>query len=322
MRILIVKTSSMGDVVHALPAVSDIAKQLPGAVIDWIVEAPFAAIPQMHSGVHHVHVLRWRKWRRRLFAPETWHAMGSFRSQLRAQPYDKVIDLQGLLKSVLWGRQARGPLLGYDRHSLREPLAASFYRAHAPVSPALHAVVRCRQLVAHHLGYALPQSLPDFGLKPSAPSEGLAPTSPYAVLIPGASRPEKLWPQDRWCAVAQRLRRQGWVPVVLWGSSAEEAMAKGIAAHCDGVVPPFLTVAQSASVLAGARVVVGLDTGFSHLAAALGRPTLGIYCDHEPGLTGITGQSWVRSIGGKGLVPALESVMSLIEEQVLAAHST
>jgi heptosyltransferase-1 len=111
MRILIVKTSSMGDVVHALPAVSDIVKQIPGAVVDWLVEAPFAAIPQMHPGVHQVHVLRWRKWRRRLLARETWQAMGSLRSQLRAQPYDKVIDLQGLLKSVL-GAAGPRPTLG------------------------------------------------------------------------------------------------------------------------------------------------------------------------------------------------------------------
>jgi heptosyltransferase-1 len=320
MRILIVKTSSMGDVVHALPAVSDILAHVPGAEIDWLVEAPFAAIPQMHRGVRQVHVLRWRKWRKQLLQRSTWEAMGDLRAQLRAQPYDKVIDLQGLVKSVLWGRQALGPMVGYDRHSLREPLAACFYQAHAPVSRALHAVTRCRQLVAHHLGYAMPQSQPDFGLSAPPLVDWQAPASAYAVLIPGASRPEKFWPQDRWHAIAQQLSARGWTPVVLWGSPTEERMAHDIAAASGGAVPPFLTVAQAASVLAGAKMVVGLDTGFSHLAAALGRPTLGIYCDHEPGLAGITGSAWVRSIGGKGHVPGLASVSELVDEQMMQAE--
>lgn len=323
-RILIVKTSSMGDVVHALPAVSDILARMPDAVIDWMVEASFAAIPQMHPGVSQVHALRWRKWRRRLFQRATWHAIGEFRAALRAEPYDMVLDLQGLLKSVLWGRQARGPLVGYDRDSLREPLAARFYARHAAVSRLLPAVTRCRQLAAAHLGYALPDTPPDFGLRPLTPRSMSIPDADwscparYAVLIPGASRPEKFWPEDRWQAVGQRLAAQGWPPLVLWGSPLEERMARNLARGCNGVVPPFLTVAQAASVLAGAVVVVGLDTGFSHLAAALGRPVLGIYCDHEPGLAGLTGPGWLRSVGGKGQVPTLDEVMMLVEAQIAA----
>ena len=116
----------------------------------------------------------------------------------------------------------------------------------------------------------------------------------YAVLIPGASRPEKFWPEASWQAVGRRLAAQGWTPLVLWGTPLEERMAHALAGGCGGVVPPFLTVAQAASVLAGAAAVVGLDTGFSHLAAALGRPVLGIYCDHEPGLAGLTTDTALR----------------------------
>ena len=212
-------------------------------------------------------------------------------------------------------------MLGYDRHSLREPWAARFYARTAAVSRSLPAVTRCRHLVAHHLGYALPDSPPDFGLCPPAPAEGdwSAPAR-YAVLIPGASRPEKFWPAERWQVVGRTLGEQGWTPVVLWGTAAEERMAQSLAAACGGVVPPFLTVAQSAGVLSGAQAVVGLDTGFSHLAAALGRPTLGIYCDHEPGLAGITGPAWVRSVGGKGQVPELAEVMALLADQVRQAR--
>lgn len=318
MQVLIVKTSSMGDVVHALPAVSDLVRHKPGVVIDWMVEAPFAAIPSMHPGVARVHVLRWRHWRKHLGDRTTWSALRAFRSQLRGQSYDVVIDLQGLLKSALWGRQARGPLVGYDSASLREPLAAWFYQRHAEVSRSLNAVTRCRQLVASHMGYAEPTTPPDFGLRPVV-DDGWACPSPYVVLIPGASRPEKFWPAERWQRVGQTLWSQGCTPVVLWGSPAEERMAQALAASCHGVVPPFLTVAQAAGVLFRAHAVVGLDTGFSHLAAALGRPTLGIYCDHEPGLAGLTGSSWVRSVGGKGQVPSLEGVLALLSEQMAAA---
>ncbi len=318
MRVLVVKTSSMGDVVHAMPAVSDMLRQVPGVRIDWLVEAPFAPIPQLHPGVRRVLPMAWRKWRRQLLKPATWQAISALRGALKEQPYDLVLDMQGLLKSALWARQARGPLAGYDRHSVREPLAAWLYQRSAGVPLVLHAVDRCRRLAAAHMGYALPATPPEFGLR--APAATWAPRGAYAVIIPNASRPEKLWPERRWVAVGQRLRSKGWLPVVLWGSDAEQTLAERIAASCEGDVPPFLRVGDVAALLAGAQHVVGLDTGFTHLGAALGRPTLGIYCDHEPGLAGITGsgpQARVASIGGKGQVPTQNEVMALLEEQLL-----
>ncbi len=314
MRLLIVKTSSMGDVVHALPVVTDVLRQHPGAQIDWLVEAPFAAIPQLNPGVSRVVPMAWRKWRDKLFQRATWRTMGALRAELRLEPYDLILDLQGLLKSALWARQARGPVAGYDRASLREPMAAWAYQRTAAVPRELHAVQRCRMLAAAHLGYPVPHSAPDFGLK--APTAGWKPHGPYAVIIPNASRPEKLWPERSWVAVGQRLKDRGWLPLVLWGRDAEQTLAERIAAGCDGDVPPFLKVGDMAGVLAGAQQVVGLDTGFTHLAAAFGRPTVGIYCDHEPGLAGITGSGPVASIGGKGQVPSKNEVLALVAAQV------
>jgi heptosyltransferase I len=281
MRVLVVKTSSMGDVVHTLAAVTDMASAFPGLSVDWLVEAPFASIVALHPAVKRVIPLSWRKWRKSLWRGATWEAMKACRAQLRTEPYDAIIDFQGLLKSVLWGRQARGPLLGYDRNSIREPLASSFYDRSVSVPRQLHAVERSRRLAALHLGYALPLSAPNFGLR--SPASGWMPAVvPYAVLIPCASRVEKHWPLAHWRALLERCERQGLHVVVLWGSKDEHHLAEQVAQGSGASVPPFLTVSDAAALLAQARLVVGLDTGFTHLAAAFAKPTVGIYCDHEP----------------------------------------
>lgn len=310
----------MGDVVHALPAVSDIVRCHPGVQVDWMVEAGFAAIPALHPGVRRVLPLAWRKWRKTLWSRETQAALAAFRTELRREPYDLVLDLQGLLlKSVLWGLQARGPLVGYDRASVREPLAALCYRRTAVVSRELQAVERCRRLAAAHLGHVPTQAAPDFGIlspeggwRPAVPGSERIDERPTAALIPCASRPEKLWPEADWIAVGQRLRDAGLRPVVLWGSVPEWQRAQRIAASCDGAVPPLLSVGEMASVLGRARQIIGLDTGFTHLGAAFGRPSIGIYCDHEPGLAGLTGPGRVASLGGKGQVPTRAAVLAQV----------
>lgn len=314
MKLLIVKTSSMGDVVHALPVLADLRRAHPQAEIDWLAEAPFAALPALHPAVREVLPLGWRKWRTRLTKRATWAAMGELRTHLRAARYDLVLDLQGLLKSALWAWQAGAPVAGYDRASAREPLAARLYARCAAVPRDLHAVERCRRLAAAHLDYVLPDAAPDFGIAPPPPGWAAPPS--HAVLIPSASRDEKLWPEPHWVALGRRMAAQGLAPVVLWGGNAERQRAERIAAACGAIVPPFLSVRDAAALLGRAHAVVGLDTGFSHLAAAFGVPTIGIYCDHEPGLAGITGPGHVRSIGGKGQRPSLDAVMALVEEQL------
>lgn len=316
-RVLVVKTSSMGDVVHALPAVSDLCHARPGIQVDWLVEAPFSAIPSLHPGVQRVLPLAWRKWRKRLWSAESRAAIAALRLELKRERYDLVLDLQGLLKSALWALQAHGPVAGYDRASIREPLAALFYRQRAAVPRSLQAVERNRRLMAAHMGYAMPGTAPDFGIR--APAGAWQVGAPSAVLIPCASRIEKLWPEAHWTALGLRLVAAGLTPVVVWGSEDERLRAERIAAGCAGRVPPFLKVADMAAVLGQARQVIGLDTGFSHLAAAFGQPTIGIYCDHEPGLAGITGPGAVASLGGKGQVPTLKAVMAQLEQHLQRA---
>jgi heptosyltransferase-1 len=313
-RVLVLKTSSMGDVVHALPAISDMAAAVPGIEIDWLVEAPFAAIPRLHPAVRRVLPMAWRTWRRSPLARATWRAMAELRATLKRDRYDLVLDLQGLTKSAIWGLQADGPLVGYDHRSGRDPVAPLFYRRKAAVSLALQAVERNRRLAAAHLAYPMPATAPSFGIV--APQGSWLPALPFAALIPCASRAEKLWPEPCWIALGQRLATAGLVPVVVWGNALEQARATRIAAGCGGVVPPFLSVADTAAVLGRARQIVGLDTGFSHLAAAFGQPTIGIYCDHEPGLAGITGPGLVASFGGKRQVPALDTVLDQLERHL------
>ncbi len=268
----------------------------------------------MHPGVSRVHPLAWRRWRKKLFERDTWRAMREVRAQLREQRYDCVLDLQGLTKSAMWAPPGRRTAGGLRLHSGRDPLAPLLYARKAAVSLELHAVDRCRRLAAAHLGYPSRRGEPVFGIVPGKGSWKLrSPAS--AALIPCASRPEKIWPEQRWITVGKRLKSMGLSPVVIWGTEEEQVRAERIAAGCEGEVPPFLNVHDMAALLAQTKRAIGLDTGFSHLAAALGLPTIGIYCDHEPGLAGIVGTGGVASIGGKGQVPALAEVLALVERQ-------
>jgi heptosyltransferase I len=317
LKILVVKTSSMGDVVHTMPAITDIAKRRPDVEIDWLVEAPFAALPAMHPAVHKVHVIAWRKWRRKLFLKETREAISRARRELRSEYYDLILDAQGLIKSAFFSGQARGLRAGYDWKSAREKFASVWYQQVATVDKSLHAVQRTRLLAAAHLGYRV-EGAPDFSLRMPDPT-WLPPTTkpaarPYVVLIPGASRPEKLWPEERWVALAKHLAARHVEIVWLWGSKEEGSRCVRLAAQSDGEIPPFLSVQDAAALLARARAVVGLDTGFSHVAAAFGVPTIGIYCDHDPGLVGITGNGFVASAGGRDQLPDVERIKKLADE--------
>jgi lipopolysaccharide heptosyltransferase I len=312
MKVLIVKTSSMGDVVHTLPAVSDLARLVPDCAIDWLVENAFSAIPALHPAVRRVLPISWRRWRKSLWRPETRAEIRAARARIRAESYDLIVDLQGLLKSALWGYQARGPMCGYDFGSAREWLAPLFYARRQKVSRGLHAIERSRRLLAQQLGYDLPSDPPDFGL--TCPEFGWQPSnSRYAVLIPGASRPEKLWPESRWIHIARLVLDAGYGIVWFWGSQSEATRCVRLAAQSDGDVPPFLKVREAAAVLARAKLCVGLDTGFSHLAAAYGVPTVGIYVTHAPEQVGITGSGYVESVGGVQRSPEVSEVVAAVQ---------
>lgn len=305
-RILFVKTSSLGDVVHQCPAVSDAARRLGGAEIHWVVEEGFAGIARMHASVNRVIPVAIRRWRRSLWRGSVWQEMAQFGRSLAGEPYDAVIDTQGLLKSALITRFTRGTRHGMDRASAREPIAARFYDRVHQVPRGLHAVERNRRLTAAALGYEVDDHL-HYGLRNVLTTQAGA----YSVLLTMTSRADKLWPESRWIELAKALAQ----PVVLpWGTEEERARAERIAAALrQAVVPQRMTVEALAEVLANARSVVGLDSGLTHLAAALGVPTVAIFSGSDPTLTGVYGARRASNVGAAGKPPEAFEVLQQLQ---------
>jgi heptosyltransferase-1 len=312
-RILFVKTSSLGDVIHHCPAVSDVARALPGAEIDWMVEEAFAGVPALHANVRRVIPVAVRRWRGALWNPSVWSEIGALRRTLATATYDAVIDTQGLLKSALLCSLAAGAKHGMDRASLREPLAARFYDVRHPVPRERHAVERNRQLAGAALGYAVSGAC-NYALR-AQDSPPIAVGAPYALLLTMTSRADKLWAKDRWAELGRWLSGRGIRAVLPWGSEHERARCESIAREIpDALVPRRLSLEEIAGLICGARGTAGVDTGLTHLSAALGVATVGIYCASEPALTGLYGSARARNLGGAGAPPPAESVLAALEE--------
>jgi len=312
MRILIVKTSSLGDVIHNLPVVSDILRRFPNAVVDWVVEESFAAIPHLHPAVKEIIPVALRRWRKNLLNRQTWVEIRAFRQQLREKTYDIVLDTQGLLKSALIATQAHGSKCGYDADSAREPLAARFYDRCFTVSRLAHAVTRNRLLAAAALGYSADTVL-DYGISTPEISAAWLPNQPYVVLLTATSRDDKLWPETHWLELARQLRGQGYITVFPGGSPRERERAARLAALLpEAIAAPAMALPELAAVLGRASAVVGVDTGLSHLAVALKVPTAAIYTATDPGLTGVFGSGFHHNLGGKAQIPSVQAVLDAL----------
>jgi heptosyltransferase-1 len=311
-RILLVKTSSLGDVVHNLPVVGDIRRHAPQANIDWVVEESFAAIPRMHPGVAVVMPVALRRWRRELMHAATLEQCRAFLEQLRSRRYDAVIDTQGLFKSAMVSRAARGMRYGLDWKSSREPLRPFYHRTFR-VPWGQHAVVRNRSLAAQALGYAL-DTPAEYGIRAPQGTFTWLPSARYAVLLHATSADAKLWPEHAWQKLYKYLILNDIFCVLPWGNKGERARSERLAATMrDAVVPPALTLEEMAALLGHACVVIGVDTGLTHLAAALNVPTVGIYCATDPAATGIHGCPRAINLGGIGAPPSVSEVIAAVE---------
>jgi heptosyltransferase-1 len=310
MRILLVKTSSLGDVIHNLPVATDLRRRFPDAAIDWVVEESFADLPRLHPAVRRVIPVAVRRWRKAPFSPATWGEIGAFRRAVKAEFYDAVLDSQGLLKSALIAAQARGPKLGHAAGSAREPLAARFYDRTFAVPTILHAVERNRRLAAAAFGYAADELPLDYGIDAPPLAAPWLPAGDYAVLLTATSRADKEWPEADWQALGQALIAMGMRCVLPAGSTAERERAGRLAATLDrAVAAPPLNLTELAGLIAGARIVIGVDTGLTHLAAALDRPTVAIFCGSDPTLTGVFAGARAVNLGSAGRAPGAGEVL-------------
>ena len=256
MRILLVKTSSLGDVIHNLPVVTDLLAQFPDASIDWCVEESFAEIPRLHPGVHKVIPVAVRRWRKSLTSLATWRQIGEFRRKLGNDEYDVILDTQGLVKSAVIARQAQGRHCGYAAEVAREPLAARFYDATFVIPPNVHAVDRNRWLAAAAFDYLNGGPL-DYGIAAPAFSADWLPTGPHAVLLTATSRDDKLWDEAHWCELGKALLERGITPILPSGSPRERARAERIAQVLPGaIVAPPLRLTELAGLIGMAKLAV------------------------------------------------------------------
>jgi heptosyltransferase-1 len=295
MKVLLIKTSSMGDLIHLLPALTDAGKALPHIRFDWVVEKGFAEIPSWHPLVNRVIPVTLRYWLRHPWMVGGSNEWRDFYRQLRAEHYDYVIDAQGLVKSALLTRLTRGLRCGLDWQSAREPLASFAYQKRYKVVFEQHAVRRMRQLLSSVLGYPTPTETPDYGLKVKGMNEevaalGLPPH--YLLFIHGTSGKKKLWPEADWIALANIANAAGYPVYLPWGNEEEQQRATRIAAQAQQTyVLPKLSLGQIAAVLTQAKGAVAVDTGLGHLAAALSIPTVSLYNATDPYQIGTVGKN-------------------------------
>ncbi|WP_260861961.1 lipopolysaccharide heptosyltransferase RfaC [Citrobacter sp. Marseille-Q6884] len=298
MRVLIVKTSSMGDVLHTLPALTDAQQAIPGIQFDWVVEEGFAQIPSWHASVDRVIPVAIRRWRKAWFSAPIKAERKVFRDAVRLQQYDAIIDAQGLVKSAaLVTRLARGVKHGMDWSTAREPLASLFYNRKHHIAKQQHAVERTRELFAQSLGYTKPQSQGDYAIAQHFLTDLSANSGQYAVFLHATTREDKHWPEANWRELIGLLNNAGIRIKLPWGAPHEEARAKRLAEGFSYVdVLPRMTLEEVARVLAGAKFVVSVDTGLSHLTAALDRPNITLYGPTDPGLIGGYGKNQTACI--------------------------
>ncbi|WP_342346225.1 lipopolysaccharide heptosyltransferase I [Burkholderia perseverans] len=319
-KILIVRVSSLGDVVHNMPAIADIHRHHPDAQIDWLIEESFVDLVKLVRGVHDVLPFSLRRWRKSLGSARTWREIAAFRRRIAGERYDLVIDCQGLIKSAWVASWARGPLVGLgnrtDGAGYEWPVRF-FYRRRVPIAARTHVVERTRQLVAAALGDPEPTPADelDFGLDTHQAARALASFQlnlpvPYVVFVHATSRADKQWPDAAWIELGQALVRRGASLVLPWGSDAERVTSERLAKEfgAAAIVPPKLSLAAVVGLIDGAAATVGVDTGLVHIAAALKRPTVELYNFATAWRTGGYWSPNVVNLGTAGAPPSLSQV--------------
>jgi len=316
-KILLVRVSSLGDVLHNLPMVADILRHHPHAVIDWVVEEGYVSLVRLNPHVRKIIPFALRRWRKGLGKPETRAEIKAFWRTLREEAYDVVFDTQGLLKTGAVMGAARvkpgGRKIGLangSEGSGYEGISRFFHTESIPLDPRTHAVARGRLVAGAALGYAV-DTPPDFGLPApeAATRPDWLPQDGYAVFFHGTARDAKKWAPANWIALGQALAP---MPVLLpWGSDKEKAEAEALAAGLPNArVLPKLSMMDAVTLAQQAALAVGVDTGLTHIAAAFYRPTVEIYADSPKWKTEGNWSPRIVNLGEMGAPPSSDEVIA------------
>jgi heptosyltransferase-1 len=317
LKILLVRVSSLGDVLHNLPMVADILRHHPDARIDWVVEEGYVSLVRLNPHVRKVIPFALRRWKKGLRDKSVRAEVRAFFRDLRAEQYDYVFDTQGLIKTGLVMAAARvrpgGQKVGMangTEDSGYEGASRIFHSRSIPVAPRTHAVERGRQVAAQAMGYAI-DSPPDFGLPAPDPAKRPAwmPTDDYAVFFHGTARDAKKWAPAHWIALGQAL-----APLAIllpWGSPREKDEAEYLAAALPNArVLPKLSMMDAVELARHAALAVGVDTGLTHIAAAAEAPTVEIYCDSPRWKTEGNWSPRIVNLGDTGSPPSVDEVVA------------
>jgi heptosyltransferase I len=300
MHVLIVRLSSMGDLVQTLPALTDASRAIPGIRFDWIVDESFAQVPTWHKNVETVMPSAFRRWRRNWSQAFKNREPQDFLRKVRSRKYDLVVDVQCELKSAFASRLARGVRYGYDRRAVHEWGAQFAYQKKFFVPKEMHSIQRMRRLLANALKYDYAESEIDYGIdrtRLGPPRMDLR--GPYLVFIHSTSWASKCWPEFYWQELTRKAVNAGFSVVLPSGDEAERERSLRIANnHERAIVLPQLSISEKAAIINGACATVGLDTGLSHIAAALDIPSITIYGATDPRLVGARGKNQLHMVSG------------------------
>ena len=306
--LLVVRPSSLGDIVHALALIGDVTAHDRAMPIDWVAEEAFVPLVRLDARIRNVVPMAFRRWREAPFARRTWREFRGFRRALRREEYAVVLDLQEQVKGAIVSRMARGRRHGFDRQSIREPLATWFDDVHHRIARDQHFIDKSRALAAAALGYRV-EGPPRWQFAPPD-AKPIVPASEHALVFHATSRADKLWPEERWRALLAHFASAGLTSILPWGSEAEAERSRRLTAGIrNTVVPSRQTLPELASLARDAHVVVGVDTGLTHLAAAMGTPTVAVFTATDPALAGVArAGAHAQDVGGNGHVPSFDEV--------------
>lgn len=319
----------MGDIIHILPALTDLTRAYPHIGVDWVIEENFQEIPKLHPAIQHVIPIAIRRWRHAPLKAFLNGEIQRFYRALRAQSYDLILDAQGLIKSGLVSKIAKGPIAGFNRQSAREAWASLFYQDSFSVPRHLHAIERNRRLFSAVFGYQKRGPV-DYGIdscrflkdketqmglnKPMVPSFFWHPGMPYAILLTVSSRSHKSWETENWITLGRRLSSLGLICVLPWGSPEEHTYAQQLTnAIMNAICPPRMSLTQAAEIFIQSHIVIGLDTGLIHLAAALSVPAIAIFCVSHPEKTGVRGPIFSANLGKFNQPPTVDEVWEAVQ---------